>query len=323
MRSARPFSAAGSRRMRPTSTSSPPRSAPGVGKVLDPYRRRRGRVADAPRERESAPPSRSTPTRRVRPSTGTRTQVALTGSVGQLQDLARLLARASTSSSNSSPSKSQSIAEVVLGLRLVEQLLHAAARPRPRPTGRWRHADGARARRASCSGLSAQRQRDRRSSSGWRRCRRARAPASPFTSGTTSGMPSCRRNAAGLVDADRAAARRRAGRAPRLARCRPRRGRGRGRRRRAPPAWPPRRIRPSSSLPAERAEANSRTSSKPRSRSTRDQRSAPTAPVRADDADPSAQACARSASGASSSKARCSTATAVSTLVERRRGRRS
>ena len=132
---------------------------------------------------------------------------------------------------------------------------------------------------------------------------------SPFTSGTTSGTPSCSRKAADL-STQIAPPRTACGTSSRLAR-EPTEKRQRSR----SPAASASGVassttRPSISLPAERADANRRTSSKPRSRKRSTITRADCAGG-ADDADP--QACWRSASGASSSKAWCSAATAVST----------
>src|SRR5438445_4639577 len=106
-----PFLAVGSRRMRPTRTSSIPVASRGVGKPSS-------RIPGvSPNSRRAASADRgcsvSTQTASAWPmSTGTRTQVALIGSSGNSRIL-RVSSRSLDSSSNSSPSKFQSIARFV------------------------------------------------------------------------------------------------------------------------------------------------------------------------------------------------------------------
>ena len=189
--------------------------------------------------------------------TGTRTHVALTGSAGSSRIL-RVSSRSFSSSSNSTPSKLQSIRRSSSSGDCAAQPLHrlrAGARDRLVGGDADAHEPGRvvqRLQRAGERDRAAVRVRDDAVVLGARGCR------------SPPGRRAARRARAGRRPTCRSRSRRRgrrAGRARGWRRCRRRRGRGRGRRRRAPPASPPRRSSRRARLPAERADAKRRTSS--------------------------------------------------------------
>ena len=245
----------GSRRIRPTSTSSPPAAPPGVGNCSS---RIAGRVGEDRRRllgRERLlrldPDRLGVPDEHRHPHARRADRERR-----QLEDLARLLAQLLLLVELDAVEVPVH-AQVVLLRRLAAQPLHrlrAGAGDRlvggdahaHEPGGVVQRLEGAGERdraavRVGDDALVLGRP-DRRSPRG----RRAGLPARAGRRTTCRRRP--RRRG------------RRGGRARARPRCRPRRGRGRGRRRRAPRASPPRRSIPPSSLPAERAEANRRTS---------------------------------------------------------------
>ena len=157
MKSARPFSAAGSRRIRPTSASSRAGRASRRREVLDPHGRRGGQQLSRARRLErlvGLEPHRLGVADRHRNAHAGRAD----GQLGQLEDLARLLAQLDLLVELLAVEVPVA-REVVLGLRLVEQLLQPlGALARGRLVGRDAHradADGVVER------LQHERQRDR------------------------------------------------------------------------------------------------------------------------------------------------------------------
>ena len=126
----------GSLRIRPTSTSSPPAAAPGVGNCSTLIPGAPARIDDACSAESGSVVSSQTasawPTR-----TGTRTQVALTGSDRQLQDLPRLLAQLLLFL-ELDPVEAPVHAQVVVLGRLGAEPSPSPGHLRPRRTGRWR-----------------------------------------------------------------------------------------------------------------------------------------------------------------------------------------
>src|SRR6266540_5478409 len=186
-------SPAASRRIRPTSTSSVPAASRGVGRSA---RRIPGAAARTSRARSGESGSSvSTQTACEWPTrTGTRAQVALSGSSGSSR-IFRVSARSFDSSSDSSPSNSQSMTTFpspgvcarscsICGAPAPDTELYVATRTRRRPA-------------ASCRGPSAQTswivEQFGLATMPWFSVER-----SPFTSGTTSGTPSASRKAEDL-----------------------------------------------------------------------------------------------------------------------------
>ena len=217
------------RRRRP-----PRRRASGTARAGSRARRRGSR---SPARRESGSCVSSQTASAWPTSTGTRTQVALTGSAGSSRIL-RVSSRSFSSSSNSTPSKSQSMRRSFSSGDCAAQPLHRLrARARDRLVGRDAHA---REPRRVVQRLERARERDRAAV-------RVRDDAVVLGRPVAVHLRHDERDArlepvgGRLVDRRPRRRGRRAGRARGSPTCRRRRGRGRGRRRRAPRASPPRR----------------------------------------------------------------------------------
>ena len=193
MKSESPFGSVVSLRIRPTSTSSIPAALPGDGNCSTRTLGEAARISVASSGRSGS--SNSAQTASACPTiTGTRTHVALIGRSGSSMIL-RVSSRSFDSSSNSTPSKSQSIRRSCACCGSLRSRSIAEA---PAPETDWYVAIRTRRRPAAwCSGARTQ-------VSGivqqfglatMPSCSSAR---SPFTSGTTSGIPSVSRKALDL-----------------------------------------------------------------------------------------------------------------------------